>query len=241
MQWVHRPIPGQPQFFRNAALEYLTKTPWWDAYMRYIQDFVTVDVLQVCLLTDVLTISNVQVGGASNLGANYFGVLEMGCIGYSLVAKAIGTRCSWSPAVATPGVLYTQASNKCFPAANLVLVVTRRHVDLAKSPLASTVFCCRNIFHAHPHSYWAITFHFGFHGCHHKYPRDRERLVFPPLPAFLIAFAIHRLLALVLPQVCDLSSIRAVSFGIVSWTVTADPIDIHWSAGGAVRYFLLSS
>jgi len=78
------------------------------------QDLVTVNVL----LTDVLTILNVQVGGASNLGADHFGMLEVGCIGFPLVAKANDTRRSWSLAVATPGVLYTQASNKCFSAAN---------------------------------------------------------------------------------------------------------------------------
>lgn len=28
VQWVHRPAPGQPRFFRSPVIEYLTKTPW---------------------------------------------------------------------------------------------------------------------------------------------------------------------------------------------------------------------
>jgi sterol desaturase/sphingolipid hydroxylase (fatty acid hydroxylase superfamily) len=39
----------------------------------------------------------------------------------------------------------------------------------------------RFVFHAKPTSYWGITLHFSFHGCHHKHPSDRLRLVFPPL------------------------------------------------------------
>lgn len=33
LRWVHRPAPGQPRFFRSPALEYLTKTPWWVAWL----------------------------------------------------------------------------------------------------------------------------------------------------------------------------------------------------------------
>lgn len=35
----------------------------------------------------------------------------------------------------------------------------------------------RWVFHANLTSYWGITFHFLFHGCHHKYPMDGQRLV----------------------------------------------------------------
>ena len=48
----------------------------------------------------------------------------------------------------------------------------------------------RLLFHATPRSYWGITLHFLFHGCHHKFPRDQLRLVFPPLPAMAIASCI---------------------------------------------------
>ena len=59
---------------------------------------------------------------------------------------------------------------------------------------------CRHVFHAHPVRYWAITLHFALHGCHHKFPMDRGRLVFPPLPAVVIAAGIHAAFQSVLPQ-----------------------------------------
>lgn len=59
----------------------------------------------------------------------------------------------------------------------------------------------RYMFHAVPRGYWAITLHFLFHGCHHKYPTDSLRLVFPPLPAALIASTILAGLWVALPMV----------------------------------------
>lgn len=46
-------------------------------------------------------------------------------------------------------------------------------------PLRWLVEYClhRFLFHASPSSYWGITLHYSFHGCHHKYPNDRLRLV----------------------------------------------------------------
>ena len=59
----------------------------------------------------------------------------------------------------------------------------------------------RLAFHAPVRSYWAITVHFMFHGCHHKFPSDPDRLVFPPLPAAAIASGIWGALRLQLSQV----------------------------------------
>jgi dihydroceramide fatty acyl 2-hydroxylase len=39
----------------------------------------------------------------------------------------------------------------------------------------------RCLFHGYSTSYWGITLLFLFHGCHHKYPNDRFRLVMPPI------------------------------------------------------------
>ncbi|KAK9916382.1 hypothetical protein WJX75_002065 [Coccomyxa subellipsoidea] len=75
----------------------------------------------------------------------------------------------------------------------------------------------RHIFHAHPRSYWAITMHFGFHGCHHKFPQDRERLVFPPLPAFFIAAAIHTLLTAALPKEAVMPVFSGVLLGYLAY------------------------
>lgn len=59
----------------------------------------------------------------------------------------------------------------------------------------------RFLFHAHPQGQPAIVAHFLFHGCHHKFPSDPLRLVFPPLPASAIAAGIWAALRLVLSQV----------------------------------------
>jgi sterol desaturase/sphingolipid hydroxylase (fatty acid hydroxylase superfamily) len=57
----------------------------------------------------------------------------------------------------------------------------------------------RFVFHARACSYWAITLHFSFHGCHHKRPQDRMRLVFPPLFAAPLVYAIRAAMHAALP------------------------------------------
>lgn len=41
-----------------------------------------------------------------------------------------------------------------------------------------------------PNSEWAERIAFILHGIHHEYPRDRERLIMPPIPGLLIAGAL---------------------------------------------------
>ncbi len=55
---------------------------------------------------------------------------------------------------------------------------------------ATLEYCLhRFVFHAQPRHPLAIMLHFSLHGCHHKQPGDRLRLVFPPLfAAPLVAF-----------------------------------------------------
>ena len=73
-----------------------------------------------------------------------------------------------------------------------------------------TEYCIhRFLFHIQPTSYWGITLHFTFHGCHHKWPLDSLRLVFPPVPAAPIIagvfFAMHQILPKVsCPLLCNL-------------------------------------
>ncbi|KAL6779100.1 hypothetical protein ACKKBF_B18755 [Auxenochlorella protothecoides x Auxenochlorella symbiontica] len=57
----------------------------------------------------------------------------------------------------------------------------------------------RWVFHARPHSPAAVCAHFLLHGCHHKFPQDVDRLVFPPLPAALIAAGLYYMIRLALP------------------------------------------
>ena len=59
----------------------------------------------------------------------------------------------------------------------------------------------RWVFHARPRGRWTVQAHFLLHGCHHKFPQDVERLVFPPLPAAVIAFGLYSALTVILPKV----------------------------------------
>lgn len=59
----------------------------------------------------------------------------------------------------------------------------------------------RFLFHIEPSSYWGITLHFTFHGCHHKWPLDSLRLVFPPVPAAPIIAGVFYTMHQLLPKV----------------------------------------
>lgn len=75
----------------------------------------------------------------------------------------------------------------------------------------------RFLFHARVASYWAITVHFLFHGNHHKFPKDKERLVFPPIPAAAIASCIYGLLCLLLPKPTATALMSGVILGYIGY------------------------
>lgn len=82
----------------------------------------------------------------------------------------------------------------------LVLAVVAAHMtgrssnaDIASGALFGVVMwqtfeymCHRFLFHRKPTFSWGITVHFTIHGAHHKYPMDKRRDVFPPVPALII-------------------------------------------------------
>lgn len=75
----------------------------------------------------------------------------------------------------------------------------------------------RHLFHAHALSYWGITAHFLFHGCHHKYPMDKLRLVFPPLPAALIMLLVYATLRALLPPPAALCVFVGMGYGYIAY------------------------
>lgn len=75
----------------------------------------------------------------------------------------------------------------------------------------------RCFFHARVTSYWGITLHFLFHGNHHKFPKDGDRLVFPPFPAAAIASCIYGALLLVLPAATATALMSGVILGYVAY------------------------
>jgi dihydroceramide fatty acyl 2-hydroxylase len=75
----------------------------------------------------------------------------------------------------------------------------------------------RAVFHASYRSYWGITFHFLFHGCHHKYPMDRLRLVMPPVPAAALVAAVYAALSSTLPRPYCLALFAGMGYGYVAY------------------------
>ncbi len=45
----------------------------------------------------------------------------------------------------------------------------------------------RYVFHFVNDKEWAQRFHYFVHGVHHEYPKDKQRLVMPPVPSIIIA------------------------------------------------------
>ncbi|GIL70264.1 hypothetical protein Vretimale_3417 [Volvox reticuliferus] len=75
----------------------------------------------------------------------------------------------------------------------------------------------RFIFHAEFNSRLGITFHFLFHGCHHKYPMDKLRLVFPPVPAAIVVSAVYCSLVLMFPYGVALATFAGMGYGYVAY------------------------
>ena len=48
-------------------------------------------------------------------------------------------------------------------------------------------FLHRHLFHYITEAKWTHRFHFIVHGSHHEYPRDKDRLLMPPVPGLILA------------------------------------------------------
>lgn len=77
----------------------------------------------------------------------------------------------------------------------------------------------RFLFHSQPHTYWGITLHFLFHGCHHKYPSDHLRLVFPPVPAAAVVALVHFVVHVSLPDFLADPLFACMGMGYVAYDV----------------------
>ncbi|SDM61955.1 Fatty acid hydroxylase superfamily protein [Daejeonella rubra] len=58
----------------------------------------------------------------------------------------------------------------------------------------------RYIFHFHPSGKWGKRLHFIFHGVHHDYPNDANRLVMPPSASIPLALGFYFLFDWLLPD-----------------------------------------
>ncbi|XP_031772416.1 LOW QUALITY PROTEIN: fatty acid 2-hydroxylase [Apis florea] len=96
----------------------------------------------------------------------------------------------------------------------------------------------RKVFHFKPpnSSKLLITFHFLLHGIHHKTPFDNRRLVFPPVPALLIAILLFHIYKILFPQ-----TFYFIIAGTATGYMSYDLIHyyIHHGAPKAGTYFYL--
>ncbi len=89
----------------------------------------------------------------------------------------------------------------------------------------------RFVFHLHPTTPCGIFLHFLVHGCHHKYPMDVERLVFPPIPASWIVAIVYSIVYLFAP---DPATAAAVFGGIMLGYVSYDCMH-YWMHSGVLH------
>ena len=78
----------------------------------------------------------------------------------------------------------------------------------------------RFLFHLSPTSRFGKTLHFIVHGCHHKFPMDKMRLVFPPAAAAPLAALLHLGLHSALPCAAASATFAGSVAGYVVYDVT---------------------
>lgn len=78
----------------------------------------------------------------------------------------------------------------------------------------------RFLFHLSPKSKFGKTLHFIVHGCHHKFPMDKMRLVFPPVAAAPIALLLHMGLRCILPDASASATFAGLLIGYVTYDIT---------------------
>jgi dihydroceramide fatty acyl 2-hydroxylase len=89
----------------------------------------------------------------------------------------------------------------------------------------------RFLFHLHPTTPIGIFLHFLVHGCHHKYPMDVERLVFPPIPASWIVAIVYSAVYAVAPT----SATAAAVFGGIMLGYVAYDCMHYWMHSGSLN------
>lgn len=95
----------------------------------------------------------------------------------------------------------------------------------------------RWLFHANPpvSSYWLITLHFLLHGQHHKVPFDKGRLVFPVVPAFIMANMLYALLAVFLVAPIRHTVLAGILAGYLAYDLTH--YYLHYGSPSKGSYF----
>ena len=78
----------------------------------------------------------------------------------------------------------------------------------------------RFLFHWRTTTYWTNTLHYLLHGCHHKHPQDRYRLVMPPVLFFLLSTPILLVFRFVFPDYLVWTVYGGAIIGYVMYDMT---------------------
>nr|GMD99605.1 dihydroceramide fatty acyl 2-hydroxylase FAH1-like [Ipomoea batatas] len=78
----------------------------------------------------------------------------------------------------------------------------------------------RFLFHVKTRGYWANTFHYLMHGCHHKHPMDGMRLVFPPAATTIMLMPLGGLVKLLAPLIYVYAILGGALLGYVMYDCT---------------------
>lgn len=168
MDWVHAPEASSAplRFFANPALEALSRTPWW-----------AVPAIWTPAAAHALLRATLAMASAPGFEDGRAGV------GLGFAEGRVG----WdSIPVALDAAAAVYASDD--GAAKLVAAAVAFAVGWFLWGFLEYAFH-RFAFHRTPRGRLGITAHFIAHGCHHKAPMDRLRLVFPPAASAPVIYA----------------------------------------------------
>jgi hypothetical protein len=210
--WLDHPVSGQPRFFAADALEACSKVVWWvvPAIWLPIATAVAFAALRALAGDAAAALDLSGFGQDPHHNHQQQNLLISSLLGHRSHHHQQPQRHSpLGGAAAPPPPLWRAAPQ-------LLLL------QLAGVALWQLLEYCihRFGFHARGDGYWAVTIHFLFHGNHHKFPMDHERLVFPPLPAALIAALIYGAIRAALPAGAALGLMSGVLFGYTAYDVT---------------------
>ena len=208
-RWLDMPVAGRARFFESAWAEALSQTPWWVVPLLWAPAIAATSAAAL----RALAAERAAGAGAGASSGGAWAAPHHAHQPARAAGSAAGSAAAAGAAAGAAGAIPPLA-----PAAPQLLAL---HAAGAALWQLLEYAIHRFAFHADAGtSYWAVTLHFLFHGNHHKYPSDRLRLVFPPLPAALIAALIYGALRGLLARPPALAVMAGVMAGYVAYDCT---------------------
>lgn len=128
---------------------------------------------------------------------------------------------------------YIKSTHNPSPTANIVL-----HIGLGIILWSFLEYSLhRWVFHMEPSgkSKVMIYLHFAIHGLHHKVPFDTRRLVFPPVPAAIIAVVLYKIAAVLIPESVSILTLSGALLGYLIYDMIH--FYLHYGAPKENSYF----